>query len=824
MIAVKFVYVTGINLHIFDKVKLVGSWDSSGHYSQQWLAVPLDMIRVMYGDGCPAFVATVNFQDIDAGRTFDWGVRLNSPQATDIWGIPTEVNDRFSQLRHRSFQLSEAAGEQVYFLTHGRLLGAQKRFAKDGSEPSIQFGVWAPNAASVEVVFGSYEKGARNTGYISDNGTGIDPSVGDHGAFEMMKDNEGLWYTDLNDARLARFKDFDHKLYMYRITKEGKEVAYRTDLYSRCQVGKGKINPKGEAYNGLYTDLDGSVSCSVVIDLDTVATHFEEPAWPETKFSSQEEFWAHEFDPSRPLPQNVEDFVIYELHVGSLGFGKEGPGTFQDALNFLDHLVDIGVNAVELMPVLEFEGTETWGYGSSHPFALEFNAGGRDQLKHVIRACHQRGLAIILDVVYNHYHVNAERAEWAYDSNTPEHNIYYWFEGHPSDYPGFEWAAAHHLGNAVSGEGGYLDNYSTGYNPRFWEENLRKWLISSAVALATEFHIDGLRVDLPQALYQFNVRHGDGVPVPSANDFGAKFLRELTRTVKMVKPQCILIAEDHSDQAFVTNSTDLGGLGFDATWYSVFYHHLIGDGDYGENYARLLYTAGLGGNEPLAMDYFAAALGWSGQKKVVYHEDHDDAGNARNTARTMQTAINFASLEGITRVYAEARCRCVFGLSMLSAGTPLFLMGEEIASASPLPYDKFLEFRDDFPAERAGSGHFMFKFYQDVIRLRKTHPGFRSHSIDIIHTHNSYRIIAFLRTDGIERFLIVASLNNQSFTNGYSIASPHLGDARWQEVFNSDSEIYGGGNIGNASGSTASQNSSISVIVPSNGFIVFQQI
>ena len=255
MIAVKFVYVTGINLDIFHKVKLVGSWDLHGRYSQQWLAAPLDMIRVVYGDGCPAFVATVNFQDIDAGRTFDWGVRLNAPQGTDIWGIPTEVNDRFSHLRHRSFVLSEA-GEQVYFLTQCRRLGAQKHFGKDGSEPSIQFGVWAPNAKSVEVVFGSYQKGARNTGYISDSGAGIDASVGDHGAFEMKKDNEGLWYTDLNDARLARFKDFDHKLYMYRITKEGKEIAYRTDLYSRCQVGKGTINPKGGAYSGLYTGYD----------------------------------------------------------------------------------------------------------------------------------------------------------------------------------------------------------------------------------------------------------------------------------------------------------------------------------------------------------------------------------------------------------------------------------------------------------------------------------------------------------------------------------------------------------------------------------------
>jgi 1,4-alpha-glucan branching enzyme len=110
----------------------------------------------------------------------------------------------------------------------------------------------------------------------------------------------------------------------------------------------------------------------------------------------------------------------------------------------------------------------------------------------------------------------------------------------------------------------------------------------------------------------------------------------------MVKPHWMLIAEDHSDQASVTEPTEGGGLGFDATWYSAFYHHLIGDGDYESEYARLLFVAGLGDDRPLAMDYFAGALGWSGHRKVVYQEGHDDAGNAHNTARTMTTAVNHA--------------------------------------------------------------------------------------------------------------------------------------------------------------------------------------
>jgi 1,4-alpha-glucan branching enzyme len=427
-------------------------------------------------------------------------------------------------------------------------------------------------------------------------------------------------------------------------------------------------------------------------------------------------------------------------------------------------------------------------------------------------------------VVYNHYHVNAERAEWGYDSNAPERNIYYWYEGRPSDYPMYERAAARDPSKNPPGHGGYLDNFSTGYAPRLWEEMIRKWFISSTVALAEEFHIDGFRVDLTQALYQFNVRHGDGVPVDSANGFGAKFLREWTRTIKMAEPQCFLIAEDHSDLAFVTEPTDRGGLGFDATWYSAFYHHLIGDGDYGSDYARLLYVAGLGDDRPLAMDRFAGVLNWSGHRKVVYHEDHDDAGNAKDTARTMVTAVNGAPLIGETRAYAEARCRTVCGLAMMSAGTPMFLMGEEIASSNPLPFKDFRRYRDNFPVELAATGAAMSKFYQDVILLRQGSVALRSPQIDVIYTSNENRVIAFLRTDGVDTFLIIASLSNSPFLAGHWIPTTRLGTAGWREVFNSDASIYGGHNIGNSGHVIRSEQSGVSVVIPANGFVVFHRV
>ena len=185
--------------------------------------------------------------------------------------------------------------------------------------------------------------------------------------------------------------------------------------------------------------------------------------------------------------------MIYELHIGALGFGKPGPGTLADAMRLLDHLVDLGVNAVELLPLSEFSGNLSWGYGNTHHFAIESSAGGRDKYKHFVRACHQRGIAVILDVVYNHFDNDAERAEWQYDSDAARAEHLLLVRGRPptTPYP----------------NGGYLDNGSSGFAPRYWEETVRQLFISSAVELLEEFHVDGLRVDLTQAIHRDNALH-----------------------------------------------------------------------------------------------------------------------------------------------------------------------------------------------------------------------------------------------------------------------------------------------------------------------------
>ncbi len=366
------------------------------------------------------------------------------------------------------------------------------------------------------------------------------------------------------------------------------------------------------------------------------------------------------------------------------------------------------MNAVELLPMAEFSGNLSWGYGDTHHFCVESSAGGRDKYRHFVRDCHRRGIAVIQDVVYNHYDNEAERAQWQYDSTTPEENIYYWYEGHASDYP--------------APDGGYLDNESSGWAPRFREEVVRQQFISSAAFLVEEMHVDGLRVDLTQAIHRDNRLHANGRTVGDANSFGQKLLREWSRTLHMIRPATILIAEDHTGWDAVTKPASQGGLGFDATWDVAFYHSLIGDSNMAGDRAHLLKRAGFGGNEPLGMASFSGELYVSQHKRVVFHESHDEAGNAGGTARTVVVAVDHAPLVGPTRTWAEARSRVCCGLSVLSAGTPMFFMGEETGAQNRYTYNNFLSSREDILGERNGSGKALFRFYQELITLTRRLP------------------------------------------------------------------------------------------------------
>jgi len=278
------------------------------------------------------------------------------------------------------------------------------------------------------------------------------------------------------------------------------------------------------------------------------------------------------------------------------------------------------------------------------------------------------------------------------------------------------------------------------------------------------------------------VVHADGRPADNARVFGAKFLREWTRTLQLIKPNIFLTAEDHSGWSAVTASNENGGLGFDAVWYADYYHHLIGDAQNDSSRARLLKFAGYGDDRSLNMSWFAGVLAASARKRIVYHESHDEAGNPYyqeggrdvHSARTLVVAVNGATLTGATRRYAEARTRFAAGVTLLGPGVPMFLMGEEVGASEPYRYDDFLEHREDFPALRRGVGSRLFRFYQDAIRLRLGHSALRSTNIEVVYMHNADRLLVFRRWDDSGDFLVVASLSNRDFPDGYAIRNGNI--------------------------------------------------
>ena len=225
--------------------------------------------------------------------------------------------------------------------------------------PALRFAVWAPNARSVDVVFGT-----RDSGYIYPDGVGI---AGQLPQVALVNEGDGVWAADGRAiAALADYQAFAHQPYMFRVTKDDGTVAFRTDLYSRCQIGSGRLDPAIADQNAQWdqtrASVDGTKSCSVIVDPERVVRPFRQldalgrPVWPETDWVTDDEFWRDELDPRFPLPTRLRDLVIYELHVDGLGLGRSPRGMLDDAIALLPYLADLGINAIELLPLSEYEG------------------------------------------------------------------------------------------------------------------------------------------------------------------------------------------------------------------------------------------------------------------------------------------------------------------------------------------------------------------------------------------------------------------------------------------------------------------------------------
>ena len=334
-----------------------------------------------------------------------------------------------------------------------------------------------------------------------------------------------------------------------------------------------------------------------------------------------------------------EQLVIYELHVGTF----TPSGTFDGAIERLELLREMGITAIELMPVGQFPGDRGWGYDGVHPYAVQESYGGPRGLQRFIDTAHRTGLAVILDVVYNHL--------------GPEGNYLSEFGPYFTDRYRTPWGAALN----------YDDRGSDAVRA-FVVDNVRQWI--------RDFHVDGLRLDAVHAIFDQSPRNILREIKEAADEEAARLGRPVH-----------IIAESNLNDVRLLDRTELGGYGLSAQWSDDFHHavHALLTGE------RQAYYADFGGVDQLVKSLnqtFVFDGGYStfrgrrhgapagthpGSRFVISIQNHDQIGNRPGGER-------FGKLLG------PVQQRLAAGLLLLAPHIPLIFMGEEYGETHPFPF------------------------------------------------------------------------------------------------------------------------------------------
>jgi maltooligosyltrehalose trehalohydrolase len=411
------------------------------------------------------------------------------------------------------------------------------------------------------------------------------------------------------------------------------------------------------------------------------------------------------------IPQH--DYIIYELHTGT--FTPEH--NFEGVTGKLDHLADLGINAIEIMPVGQFPGSRNWGYDGVFPFAVQQSYGGAGELQKLVNACHEKGIAVILDVIYNHI--------------GPEGNYLPQFAPYFTDKYHTPWGKALNFDDA-------------------WCDGVREYFIENALMWFRDFHIDALRMDAVHAIKDFNPVH---------------IIKEISEHVDALEQQTgseyYLIAEmDLNDPVFI-NPKNKCGFGVDAQWIDEFHHALrVAAGQKPEG-----YYSDFNGITHLAKSYndayvydgqysthrkknFGRKTSNPGHQFIVFSQNHDQTGNRMLGERTS----TLVSLE---------MCKLLVAAVMVSPFVPMLFMGEEWAEPHPFLFfishtDKelaaivnkgrkeefsYFNWSDDPPDPRLEQTFTdsmlqweligkephknMLQYYREIIAFRKANPALR---------------------------------------------------------------------------------------------------
>lgn len=524
-------------------------------------------------------------------------------------------------------------------------------------------------------------------------------------------------------------------------------------------------------------------------------------------------------------PPAFNDLVIYQLHVGTF-FGAErheGTAKFLDVLEKLDHLVRLGVNAVEPLPVDEAGSDPTIGYDGRDffspemlygvpaadlgPYLTKVNAlfaskgmpgvipddlaGSMAQLKVMVDLFHLHGIAVIFDVVYNH------AGPFCGDDD-----CLYFFDLLAKPGAGSNNDSQYFTDQGVAG----------GLAFAYWKEEVREFLINNARFFLDEYGVDGFRYDL----------------VNEIENHGGKLLcHDLTNTVRFLRPQNLQIAEYWNSDRRKAVTRPNAGLGFDAAWDDTLRGVLW----------NVLTAAAGGASATMDLDSLAAALAFRPHafpnfwKAVQMVEDNDEVQKGRNPR-----VASRADPSDSRSWFGRSRTRVANGILLTAPGIPMVFMGQEFLEDKqwspnpPVDGDVLIYWDGLDPVKGQKVMQDFYRFIQALVATRRRHPALRGETCNVFVYRSRDRVLAYHRwLEGIGRdVVVVASLNETTFDNpSYQMGFPQPG--RWLEVFNSDvyddlgqrTPFGNGGSVVADGPPMDGFGSSGGVVIPANGILVF---
>ena len=468
---------------------------------------------------------------------------------------------------------------------------------------------------------------------------------------------------------------------------------------------------------------------------------------------------------NRPsIPVNRQ--VMYELHIGSFydpNLRDNRPATFDDASVRLDYLQRLGVNVIALMPVNEFGGDYSWGYNPHYPYAIEDVYGGPDGLKRFIKAAHQRGMKVQIDVVHNHWleaGVKPEDSVWQFDGPV---NAYFFPD------PVKQWTP-------------------WGPRPDYDKPEVRRYIQDHIKLLLDEFRVDGFRWDSPQNILGYDTRQSGPNP-DTVSPEGKSMVMAVNRMIHEEYPGCWSIAEDADllavrpagdwypqgsfpDQLRVDDAAD----SFDGHWQTSFHNEI----------APQIASA-----SPDVGRILAKVNGWSEPPgyRVIFADNHDKSGDLNNSLRLADRMD--PGDPGSKTARRKTLLNAV--LTLTAPGTPMLWMGQEFHATGA--------FSDAAPLDwRAAFGqHRIFRAHRDLVLLRETLPALRNSDLSTAPggLNEDLDLVVYWRRSGGDPSQDVVVLVNFSGQTRQDANVPFPSSGTWHVRMNTDWRAYGA-DFGNA--------------------------